>query len=208
MPAPAFSATTSAAAESGCVSALLNRFRLASTEPARNGSTLRPAIPKSSGTMSYSAISPSFQFADVAGAVQGDLVEPVAVHHQHVFAAEQFRDFRQRALPAGAEHAQHLPSRPGRIGERAQHVHQGGRAEFPAYGRGVPGGAVVGLGEHEADAHLADAMGHLGGGDADIGAGRFEHVGAAAETGHLAVAVLGHVSAGGRGGGRRPRWRR
>ena len=42
--------------------------------------------------------------------------------------------------------------------------------------------------------------GHLGRSEADIAAGGFQHIGAAAEAGHLAVAVLGDVGARGRGG--------
>ena len=59
---------------------------------------------------------------------------------------------------------------------------------------------MVRLGEHESYPDLCYAVRHLSRGEADVGARRFEHIGAAAETRHLAVAVLGDVSAGRRGG--------
>jgi hypothetical protein len=57
---------------------------------------------------------------------------------------------------------------------------------------------IVG-GEHEAQAHVLDAAGHLLGGQVDVHAQGLQHVGAAGFRRHRAAAVLGHPGAGGGG---------
>ena len=93
----------------------------------------------------------------------------------------------------------------GGVGEGAEDVEYGSDADFAAHRGGVAHGGVKGLGEHKADAAVADAPRYGFGGEVDAHAEGFQHIGGAAAAGGGAVAVLGDAQSGAgghqRGGG-------
>mmetsp|Transcript_20777 Transcript_20777/g.79644 ORF Transcript_20777/g.79644 Transcript_20777/m.79644 type:complete len:352 (-) Transcript_20777:6929-7984(-) len=99
----------------------------------------------------------------------------------------------------GVEHAHQDVGRTGRIGQRTEDVEDGPHAELAAHRRDVLHRRVMVGREHEADAALGHAGGHLARRQLDVGAQRLQHVGAAGLAADAAVAVLGHLGAGGGG---------
>ena len=94
-----------------------------------------------------------------------------------------------------ARHADQLPRRAGRIGQRAEQVERGPDAEFAARRPGVAHRRVERRREKEPDAGLGEAALDDGRRRGDADAERLEDVGAAGPARHRAVAVLGHAHA-------------
>ena len=91
-----------------------------------------------------------------------------------------------------SDDADQLAAGPGRVGQRAQEVEDRAHGQALAHRHHVLHGRVVAGGEHEAEADLLDARGHLLRRQVDARAQRLEHVGRARAPGGRAVAVLGH----------------
>jgi hypothetical protein len=121
-----------------------------------------------------------FQLANQRLAGDGDFVQPFATENgQRPRAAQALQDTHLDADEVGVEDAHDLLRRVGRVGQRAEDVENGPHAQFAAHRRGVLHRAVVVGREHEADAGFGDALRDLRRIQVDIGAERFEHVGAA-----------------------------
>ncbi len=121
------------------------------------------------------------------------------MHDEDVVAAEPFEHVGQRLDELTAEDAHHLVGRPGRIGQRAEHIEDRAHPELSPRTHGVLHGAVMRRREQKAHPHTHDALRNLLRAQVQTHAGGLEHVGAARATGHRTVAVLGHVGAGGGG---------
>ena len=141
----------------------------------------------------------ALEFRDGRGAVDGEFVQAIGMDDQDVFGAEQAQHLGKRPHPFGREDADHLTLGAGGVGEGAEQVEDGAKAEFPPYRASESHGGVVRHGEQETYAHLGNAAPHLLGGDFELHARGLQHVRTAALAGHAAIAVLGDVGAGGGG---------
>lgn len=104
------------------------------------------------------------QFGHEGRRGEAELVQAVlGMHHQHMLAAQALQHFGQGTAQGLGEHPDHLVLHTGRIRKRAKHVEQGAQPQVTAWASGVLHGAVVGLGEHEADPQAVDAAGDLTG---------------------------------------------
>src|SRR5690606_32491101 len=139
---------------------------------------------------------PVLQFANQGGGSQRAFIHAVlAVDDQHVTGPQPLQDAHLDADQVGVEDAHELVGGIGGVGQRAQDVEDGPHPQFFAHGSDVLHGTVVGGGEHEADADLFDAFGHLLGRQIDVHAQGLEHVGAAGRGRGAAVAMLGDLHA-------------
>jgi hypothetical protein len=113
--------------------------------------------PKSAGDSSNVRILPSSSAATLVCRC-GDLVEAIAMTTQTLSNRDRAL-LRRSAPPLRREDAQQLAAHAGRIGERAEQIEDGARAEFDTrWGRRGAWRNDV-LGEHEADAGFANAAG-------------------------------------------------
>jgi hypothetical protein len=119
------------------------------------------------------------QLADQGGGAEGNFVETIlAMHDQHALGAQALHDAHQDADQVGVENAHQRVGRAGRIGQRAEDVEQGAHPHLAAHRRHVLHGAVMVGREHEAEAGFRDTGGNLLGRQHDVGAERFQHIGA------------------------------
>ena len=133
-------------------------------------------------------------------AAGGDLIQSVlAKDHQGVGDPQLVQSGGDFVYIIGVEHAQHHAGGVGRVGQRTQHIKNGANAQFPAYRRHVFHGAVVLLGEHEADVLLPQGTLHRLFAGVDVDAQRLQTVGSAAPRGGGPVAVLSNAHPGGCG---------
>src|SRR5690606_22684530 len=124
------------------------------------------------------------------GGGDGELVEPVVAAEDQRRDAALGEDPGQHREHARIVHADRLRGGAGRVGERPEEVEDGGDADLLA---GRPGEAqrrVVDRREAEGDARLGGHPGGLLGGQVELDAEVYEHVGGAARGGGGAVAVL------------------
>ena len=128
-----------------------------------------------------------------------------AVNHERLFAAEKGERARHLGRGGRVGHADNLPRRARRVGERAQDVEHGSDADFAAGRGGEAHGGMKALREHEAEADFIEASRHRFGRKGDFHAERFENVRRAGGAGHGAVAVLGDFDARARRDERRRR---
>ena len=95
---------------------------------------------------------------DEGGAGGRCLVETVgAMHEPRSLGAKIAQHPRERFEPASCKDAQHLEFDAGRIGERADEIENGGRAEFGPDRGGMTHRRMMRPRRHEADARLLDA---------------------------------------------------
>ncbi len=131
------------------------------------------------------------ELADARGRARAHFVEPVfAMDHPCPLAAEAPEGPGEGRAEGVGVHADQLVRRAGRVGDGAERVEDRAGSELAArLGRVLQGG-VVGRGEEEGDADLAQDVALAVGGDVDGDAEGLEDVGAAAAGRDAAVAVL------------------
>eukprot|EP01137_Pigoraptor_chileana_P020486 Opistho-2@82927 len=140
------------------------------------------------------------QLAHQGGRAQRDLVHAVlAIDHHGMLGAQALHHAHLDAHQIGMEHTHQDVLGIGRIGQRAEDVEDGAHAQFAAHRGDVLHRRMVVRREHEADAGLRNALGHLGRAQHDVGAQGFQHIGAAGLAGDAAVAVFGDLGTAGRG---------
>jgi len=128
---------------------------------------------------------------------------PTAVHDPGVGHVAPGQHLGHELHQAGVRDAEHLSADAAGVRERAEDVEHGGHAELQPHRCDVAHRRVERPGEGEPDAGLGDARGDPGAVDVERHAELLEQVEGAGRGRRLAVAVLAHGGAGGRGHERR-----
>ena len=113
-----------------------------------------------------------------------------------MFGSQEFQHLGHLVLPVSGKHTNDLALCPGGIRHRAKHIHECANADFLSNRSRKAHGRVVGLSKHKADTNLVDAGGNLLRRQGERNSSSFQHIGAAAETGHLSIAMLGNLGTG------------
>jgi hypothetical protein len=136
------------------------------------------------------------ELADQRARAQADFIQAVAaIDDQRMLGAQALQGTHLDADQVFVEHAHQDIGRGCRVGERAQDVEDGAHAQFLAHGGHVLHGRMMVGRKHEADAHIAYAIGDLRGVEVDVDAQRLHGIGAARLAADAAPAMLADLAA-------------